>query len=138
MSLARRWSGLSLRLRGADGALAVGAPTAGGGVAPAGGGAATAGTAITPIGSGLAGVATGDFSTGAFSATGGGACCATMLEPLPAGMMLSTSTIVAPASIPSLWAAVYDRSMIRPSTNGPRSLMRTTTALPVARFVTRA
>ena len=61
-----------------------------------------------------------------------------MLVPLPEGMMVSTSTIVAPPSIPSLWAAVYETSMIRPSKNGPRSLMRMTTDLPVFRLVTRA
>lgn len=36
-----------------------------------------------------------------------------------------------------IWpAAAFDRSMIRPLTNGPRSLIRTTTDLPVRELVT--
>jgi len=40
--------------------------------------------------------------------------------------------------MPILCAAAYERSMIRPCRNGPRSLTRTTTVLPLATPVTRA
>jgi hypothetical protein len=33
-------------------------------------------------------------------------------------------------------AAAYDKSIARPPTNGPRSLMRTSTARPLVRLVT--
>ncbi len=38
--------------------------------------------------------------------------------------------------LPSALAAPLERSMIRPLTNGPRSLMRTTMLLPVRLFHT--
>src|SRR3954464_5831492 len=39
--------------------------------------------------------------------------------------------------MPTVSAAAFDRSMTRPWAYGPRSLMRTTTDLPVRSFVTR-
>src|ERR1044072_8036036 len=39
-------------------------------------------------------------------------------------------------TIPSLRAAAFVRSITRPPTKGPRSLMRTTTDLPVFKFST--
>ena len=48
-----------------------------------------------------------------------------------------TRTLAVPASImPMLAAAAFDRSMMRPPMNGPRSLIRTTTERPLARFST--
>src|SRR4051794_18544400 len=41
-------------------------------------------------------------------------------------------------AMPIRCAAAYDKSMMRPCRNGPRSLTRTTTLLPDATFVTRA
>src|SRR5580704_18101282 len=56
-----------------------------------------------------------------------------------AGDSTSTSTKAVPLRImSSLEAAVYDRSMMRLATNGPLSLMRTTTLRPFERLVTRA
>src|SRR5580692_9659955 len=55
------------------------------------------------------------------------------------GISASTSTKAVPLRImSSLAAAEYDRSMMRLFTNGPRSLMRTTTLWPFDRLVTRA
>src|ERR1700723_57609 len=54
------------------------------------------------------------------------------------GSMARTSTMAVPLrSMSSLAAAVYDRSMIRLPTNGPRSLTRTTMLRPFCKFVTR-
>jgi hypothetical protein len=48
-----------------------------------------------------------------------------------------TLTLAVPESIiPMLAAAALDRSMIRPPMKGPRSLIRTTTERPLARFWT--
>src|SRR5689334_8831637 len=40
--------------------------------------------------------------------------------------------------IPNACAAAWDKSMMRPSTNGPRSLISTSTDFPLARLVTLA
>ena len=40
--------------------------------------------------------------------------------------------------MPMSWAAARDRSSTRPRMNGPRSLMRTTTVLPLCLLVTRS
>src|SRR5262249_31783007 len=56
-----------------------------------------------------------------------------------AGSIARTSTIAVPlGQTPSFTAATYERSITRLATNGPRSLMRTTTLRPFSRFVTRA
>src|SRR6185312_9397632 len=48
-----------------------------------------------------------------------------------------TLTLAVPALImPMLAAAAFDKSMIRPPINGPRSLIRTTTDRPLDRFST--
>jgi hypothetical protein len=39
-------------------------------------------------------------------------------------------------TMPSFWAAPCERSIVQPQTNGPRSVMRTRTDFPLARFVT--
>ena len=49
-----------------------------------------------------------------------------------------TSTGATPFCTPSFTAAAYDRSITRPSTNGPRSLTRTITSRPLAGLRTRA
>jgi hypothetical protein len=52
--------------------------------------------------------------------------------------VVTTLTLTVPVpSMPMLWAAAFDRSMIRPPTKGPRSLMRTTTERPFDKFSTR-
>src|SRR5690606_13047381 len=38
---------------------------------------------------------------------------------------------------PSFWAAAFETSITRPFTNGPRSLMRSTTAFPFFLLITR-
>ena len=54
-------------------------------------------------------------------------------------MIASTSTSPLPfCAMPIRCAAAYDRSITRSCRNGPRSLTRTTTLLPVATLVTRA
>jgi len=124
------------------------AATGGGAAVALGSDAAEGGGGVATTGSGPATVAAAGFSTPAVTGVGAAAMVSVcreagggaeaMVDPLAVGLMLSTSTIVAPPSMPSLWAAVYDTSIRRPSTNGPRSLTRTTTELPVLRLVTRA
>ena len=73
----------------------------------------TAGTVLTPI---LARAAAGAFTGSCASIVGA------------AGVRASTCTNAVPLRImSSRLAAEYDRSMIRLLTNGPRSLIRTTT-----------
>jgi len=48
---------------------------------------------------------------------------------------MRTRTVPGP-TMPIVRAAAYERSMARPSTNGPRSLTRTCTARPFSRLVT--
>src|SRR5689334_9858593 len=96
----------------------------------------------------------GDFAAGALTtvtgggapagsgggATGAGTLGAGAAEPAPPrDEMTRTSTGAVPCvSMSSFAAAVYERSMMRSPTNGPRSLMRTTTLRPLRRFVTSA
>src|ERR1044072_7971612 len=55
------------------------------------------------------------------------------------GSIARTSTRPGPfGHTPIFTAAAYERSMRRLSWNGPRSLMRTTTLLPLSRLVPRA
>src|SRR5690606_32782066 len=55
------------------------------------------------------------------------------------GLSARTSTLPVPRMwMPSLIAAAYDRSMMRPAWNGPRSFTRTVTLRPLSRLVTRA
>ena len=68
---------------------------------------------------------------------GAGAAFATAMFAAP-GSTASTRTCAEPCfNMPSRAAAAYERSMMRPSWKGPRSLMRTTTDLPFSRWVTR-
>src|SRR5678815_5178266 len=86
--------------------------------------------ALTTVTAGAGGggitAAVGMTGGGGEAGTGGG-------PPAPGrapGEMTRTSTGAVPAvSMSSLAAAVYERSMMRSPTNGPRSLMRTTTCL---------
>ena len=71
-------------------------------------------------------------------ATGGSGATAASVGA-PEGRIASTSTSPLPfCAIPILAAAANERSITRPWRNGPRSLTRTTTLLPVATLVTRA
>ena len=52
--------------------------------------------------------------------------------------MLSSFTVATPRRvIRSSRAARWDKSMLRPGTNGPQSLMRTATVRPFSTFITR-
>ncbi len=51
-------------------------------------------------------------------------------------MILTRTGVVPLDSKPSSWAARRDRSMIRPSTKGPRSLTRKRSERPFCRLVT--
>src|SRR5215204_4572026 len=61
---------------------------------------------------------------------GGGSRCAYY----PAAAKIVTSAV---PLTPSARAALFDRSMTRPRTNGPRSLIRTTTDRPLCLLTTR-
>ena len=91
----------------------------------------------------VAGVSGGGSGVGVVVVEGiglaGGALLASAVPlAICSGMMRSTMTSALPGeSTPSLWAATYDKSITRPPKKGPRSLMRSTTVLPVATRVTR-
>jgi hypothetical protein len=83
---------------------------------------------------GVAACVAGAASTGMAALRGG--VPATGIGAL--GSMVRTSTMAVPfLSMSSLAAALYDKSMMRLPTNGPRSFTRTTTLRPFCKLVTR-